>query len=239
MIDPLDPDDGPNQFQNAPYLEAQIQGGQLTVSYAVDSSTSNAAYDLTVEFFKADADAFDPRQGEVFLLDDTYTGNDFLNFFTDPTFPGGYKHLNLGDPSQLGLEEGDLITATATDAEGNTSEFSLAVPVYDVGPHQLTVSKVGVFGGDGTVTSTPSGIDCGADCEEIWDFGTTVTLTVVPDPGSTFLGWSGDCAGEAAELIVDMFVDLACEAAFLGQDSGLLSDGFESGDLTAWSSSTQ
>lgn len=60
----------------------------------------------------------------------------------------------------------------------------------------LTVTKVG--NGAGRVASTPSGIDCGADCTEFYDQGAQVTLSASADPGSTFTGWQGACTGAGA-----------------------------------------
>ncbi len=57
----------------------------------------------------------------------------------------------------------------------------------------LTVSKLGT--GSGTVTSSPAGINCGADCTEPYIPSTVVTLTAAPAAGSTFTGWSGACTG--------------------------------------------
>jgi hypothetical protein len=57
----------------------------------------------------------------------------------------------------------------------------------------LTVSKTG--NGDGTVTSTPPGIDCGMTCSATYNMNTLVTLNAVAAPGSTFTGWSGACLG--------------------------------------------
>lgn len=58
----------------------------------------------------------------------------------------------------------------------------------------LTVNKNGT--GSGTVTSSPSGINCGVACSASFAQGTTVTLTATPASGSVFAGWSGaGCSG--------------------------------------------
>lgn len=57
----------------------------------------------------------------------------------------------------------------------------------------LTVNKNGT--GSGTVTSSPTGINCGATCSASFAQGTTVTLTAAPASGSVFAGWSGACTG--------------------------------------------
>ena len=56
----------------------------------------------------------------------------------------------------------------------------------------LTVTKAGA----GTVVSSPSGIDCGSDCSEVFATITPVTLTATPAASTTFTGWSGGgCSG--------------------------------------------
>jgi endo-1,4-beta-xylanase len=57
----------------------------------------------------------------------------------------------------------------------------------------LTVTKAG--SGSGTVSSAPSGINCGSTCSAGFASGATVTLTATPASGSTFAGWSGSCSG--------------------------------------------
>jgi len=49
--------------------------------------------------------------------------------------------------------------------------------------------------GDGTVTSSPVGIDCGGTCSGQFEEGTTVSLNAAAAPGSVFAGWSGGCSG--------------------------------------------
>ena len=61
--------------------------------------------------------------------------------------------------------------------------------------NSLVVTRVGT--GRGTVLSEPAGIDCGADCSELFPPETEVTLTAPADPGSTFEGWSGACEGKS------------------------------------------
>ena len=58
-------------------------------------------------------------------------------------------------------------------------------------PVQVTLTTVGT--GTGKVTSTPSGIDCGATCTA--ELAGTVTLSAAADAGSRFVGWAGACKG--------------------------------------------
>ena len=59
--------------------------------------------------------------------------------------------------------------------------------------YTLTVIKVGT--GDGTVSSSPSGLNCGEVCTASFQKGTIVTLTATPNGNSSFKTWSGDLAG--------------------------------------------
>jgi uncharacterized repeat protein (TIGR02543 family) len=59
--------------------------------------------------------------------------------------------------------------------------------------YTLTVRTTGT--GNGTVTSTPLGINCGNDCMESYATGGTVRLTASAANGSRFTGWGGACSG--------------------------------------------
>ena len=62
----------------------------------------------------------------------------------------------------------------------------------------LTVNKTG----QGTVTSNPAGINCGATCSASFNHGTQVTLTAAPTAGWTFSGWSGEgCTGTGTCMV--------------------------------------
>ncbi|MEO7091599.1 MAG: hypothetical protein ABI175_00020, partial [Polyangiales bacterium] len=63
----------------------------------------------------------------------------------------------------------------------------------------------------GTVTGT--GITCGADCTETFNYGTMVMLAATPALGTTFTGWSGSCAGSGA-CIVTMDMARSVTATF-------------------------
>ena len=60
----------------------------------------------------------------------------------------------------------------------------------------LTVSLSGV--GSGTVTSSPSGINCPATCSASFASGTQVALTATPAAKNSFGGWGGACSGTGA-----------------------------------------
>lgn len=51
-------------------------------------------------------------------------------------------------------------------------------------------------------------------CSAIYPKGTVVTLTATPDPGSVFMGWSGDCTGTQKTCVVVMDRDRAVIAQF-------------------------
>jgi hypothetical protein len=62
----------------------------------------------------------------------------------------------------------------------------------------LTVSRLGA--GEGSVTSSPEGIDCGPTCSSTFNDGSTAVLTATPAAHSTFTGWQvsgspGACPG--------------------------------------------
>jgi Ca2+-binding RTX toxin-like protein len=76
----------------------------------------------------------------------------------------------------------------------------------------LTVGRAG--SGDGHVSSSPGGIDCGSDCSEAYLFGTRVTLTAAADSDSVFAGWSGGGCSGTDPCDVTMDEDVTVTAVF-------------------------
>ncbi len=150
-VDPLasDGDTGANNLQNTPeILYAYLEGDILKILYHVPSSTANSDYDLTTEFFLADffdrngdgdlldgADDLrtvtesDGRGGATFIASDTYTEDDALAPKTAKlTLTGPVKALR-DSMGVVTFMTSIRLVATATDADGNTSEFSRAAVI--------------------------------------------------------------------------------------------------------------
>jgi RHS repeat-associated protein/uncharacterized repeat protein (TIGR02543 family) len=96
-------------------------------------------------------------------------------------------------------------TVTMDQTHTVTARFTLI-------PETLTVTKTG--NGAGTIASLQTGIDCGATCSALYDWGTSVTLAATPATGSTFTAWSGACAGTDTTCTVTMDQLQAVQAEF-------------------------
>jgi hypothetical protein len=85
--------------------------------------------------------------------------------------------------------------------------------VFDVVPvtRQLAVRTVGARG---TVTSTPSGIDCGTSCAASFADGARVTLSASAGRGSVFAGWQGAACPGTGPCTVTLRRDTTVEARF-------------------------
>lgn len=84
-----------------------------------------------------------------------------------------------------------VVTMIATDASGATGVKFLSLTT-----RQLTVSAA-----NGSVTSSPTGVSCGATCSANFLDGASVTLNETPATGYVFTGWSGDCSGTSTCVV--------------------------------------
>lgn len=76
----------------------------------------------------------------------------------------------------------------------------------------LTIARTGQ--GQGTVTSSPSGINCGSTCSYSFTDKQSVTLTASALSGSTFSGWSGACSGTSRTCTLSMSQAMSASANF-------------------------
>ncbi len=123
---------GPNNFQSYPVLTSASSGGGSTTIQGSLDSVPNTTY--RIEFF--DNHRCHPSgngSGETFIGSTDITTDGNCTAPINVTF-------------QVNVQSGHVITATATDPNGNTSEFSACVPVNPVGPTPTP---------SGTPTSTP------------------------------------------------------------------------------------
>lgn len=138
--------------------------------------------------------------------------------------------VNCGTDCAEAYPSGTVVTLTASASSGSEF-FGWSGACVGTGPcavtmdaaksvtasfglltHTLGVSKSGT--GSGTVTTAPTGINCGDDCDEDYAPGTEVTLTASADSNSTFAGWSGSgCSGTGA-CVVTMSESTAITATF-------------------------
>jgi len=103
----------------------------------------------------------------------------------------------------ISVVEDDTIPATTVNDDATPSTTGAA--------HTLIFTTQG----NGKVTSTQDGIDCGVDCSEDYTNGTAVTVTAIPEKGSRFTGWGGKCSGiDTDSFTVTMNTAMNCSAIF-------------------------
>jgi hypothetical protein len=140
--DPGDIDTGPNNLENYPILTLVTNGAGNTSIAGRLNSAANTSY--RIEFFANDT--IDPSGfGE---------GQSFVGFTNATTDASGNVSFNVSVPQ---IAAGRQVTATATDPNGNTSEFSAAfgAPVI-TSPLTATATVGQLFVYQITATNNPT-----------------------------------------------------------------------------------
>jgi phospholipase C len=109
-----------------------------------------------------------------------------------------------------------IFTLTLVGCGGGSGSSSTPPPPSS---YQLTVTAPAAS--TGTVTSSPTGINCPGTCAGSFSSGTNVTLTATPAANYTFSGWGGACSGTAS-CVVDMTAAESVNATFTATVTGSL-----------------
>ncbi len=138
--DSNDTDTGTNNLQNFPVLTSVMSSGNSTSIQGSLNSTPNATFQI--DFYSSAA--LDPSgngEGANFLGSTSITTDSNCNANINTTFP-----VSLGSRP--------VVTATATDAKGNTSEFSAGNATGAAGNAQFSVSATQVHEDSGFLNLT-------------------------------------------------------------------------------------
>lgn len=102
-------------------------------------------------------------------------------------------------------------SVTAYDTSGNESTPSQEVSKSLVTTGSLLSVSIK---GEGTVTSTPSGLSCSSGtCSGTFSSGANVTLSAAPGSGQSFSGWSGPCSGTGS-CVLNLVSSATVSASF-------------------------
>ncbi len=149
-------------------LHAEVLAAQLTLGWT-DNSTSEDGFNIERR----------PGSSATFAQIATVAAN--VTSYTDGALPDATTYCYRVQAFNTAGSSGYSNEQCGTTAAATTS-------------FTLTVNKSGT--GGGTVTSAPTGINCGATCSWTYASGTSVVLTATAASGSTFAGWSGSgCTG--------------------------------------------
>jgi|GEM_PF-1228235 len=94
-----------------------------------------------------------------------------------------------------------------------TDHYDNMVEQVNVDPPATLATLIVTTPSNGAVTSNGA-IDCGGTCTEELLSGWPVTLSAIPDSGSQFVSWGGDCSGTDNPLNFTLTADMTCSATF-------------------------
>ncbi len=182
--------DRPNTEHHYLVRMAQREGKLVLAGHTIENNSpvnSSYARSARIILFDLLADVNGSTTGNGTILSDTLVENVGYKHtvgFTVMPDPGNFlKNVTGTCPAGALVDNGDGTWAYTT---GEIVDDCTVIANFIEG-NRLDVVLAG--NGRGRVTSQPPGIDCGDDCSEIYNLGTTVTLTAEALPGSEFLMW--------------------------------------------------
>lgn len=93
------------------------------------------------------------------------------------------------EPTVKYVEKDQIVEAFNVSSSGQVASSPNVFECENKEPEPKLTLAVDIEEGNGTVVSSPGGIECGATCAAGFEGGAKVTLTASPSPGYTFKGW--------------------------------------------------
>jgi Divergent InlB B-repeat domain len=137
--------------------------------------------------------------------------------------------INCGTDCSEVYSSGTIVSLAATPAAGSTfagwsgdSDCSDGLVTMNTNKSCTATFKLDtamltvVRSGNGTVTSSPSGINCGTACSMSYAKGTKVTLSAKTGSDSRFAGWTGGGCQGLGDCTVSIENQTTVSATFLG-----------------------
>jgi hypothetical protein len=172
-------------------IQATVPAGATTGPLSVTTSggTATSASAFTVVTISAPTiTSFTPASGpagtSVTISGTNFTGATAVRFGGTAATFSVTSATAIQTTVPAGATTGPISVTTSAGTATSASAFTVKV--------MLTVTKSSLLLGNGTVTSSPSGINCGGTCSAAFNSGSTVILTATPTGLlSLFSGWSG------------------------------------------------
>jgi len=194
---------------SATAIQATVPAGATTGPISV--TTSGGTVTSASNFMVAPTiTSFTPTSGRV-GASVTISGANFSGA-TAVTFNGTAASFTVTSATAIqatvptGATTGPISVTTPGGKASSATNFTVRVP--------LTVTKTSLLIG-GTVTSSPTGINCGSTCSADFNSGSVVKLTATPGFLSTFTGWNGCDTANGTTCIVTMNAAKTVTANFL------------------------
>lgn len=214
-------------------IHTSLIGGYPTQIYMHNYASSAVTYRVTVR---------DARTGaavgvtDVAMAANSTTSRSVAAFeqLVGWTPTGDQGHANLSFEA-IGLDVAPILVSAFVTNRGTLVNMSAICQINEIvddsgsgAPGQVFDLSIAKIGASGTVSSSPSGLSCGADCTHSFSSGVTVTLTAT-GTGTTFVGWGGACSGTNFTCDVLMSATKSVTATFANSSGGGSSGGTGSG----------